>query len=99
MLNSQKKFQPNRSFLRPPKFPLKFGSDPFKGEKNNRLDNRVHGIQIDRLGLTVSMQKSVLKTMHRVPIQVKMYQILQVWFGRQIFDTFLVISWDSVHIF
>ena len=35
--------------------------------KKNRLDYRVHGIQIDRLGLTVSMQKSVLKNMHRVP--------------------------------
>ena len=30
-------------------------------------DYRVHGIQIDRLRLTVSMQKSVLKNMHRVP--------------------------------
>ena len=30
-------------------------------------DYRVHGIQIDRLRLTVSMQKSVLKYMHRVP--------------------------------
>ena len=27
----------------------------------------VHGIQIDRLGLTVPTQKSVLKNMHRVP--------------------------------
>jgi len=33
MISLQKKFQPNRSFLRPPEFPLKFGSDPFKGEK------------------------------------------------------------------
>ena len=33
MISSQKKFQPNQSFLRPPEFPPKFGSDPFKGEK------------------------------------------------------------------
>ena len=33
MISSQKKFQPNQSFLRPPEFPLKVGSDPFKGEK------------------------------------------------------------------
>ena len=35
IISSQKKFQPNRSFLRPPEFPLKFGSDPLKGEKKN----------------------------------------------------------------
>ena len=29
----------------------------------------------------------------------KMCQILVVWFGRSILDTFLIISWDSVHIF
>ena len=33
MISSQKKFQPNRSFLRPLKFSLKFGSDPSKGGK------------------------------------------------------------------
>ena len=32
-ISSQKKIQPNRSFLRPAEFPLKFGSDPLKGEK------------------------------------------------------------------
>ena len=37
MISSQKKFQPNQSFLRPPEFPLKVGSDPFKGEKKNLL--------------------------------------------------------------
>ena len=67
MISSQKNFQPNRSFLRPPEFPPKFGSDPFKGEKKNCSDYGVHGIQIDRLGLTISTQKSVLKNMHRVP--------------------------------
>ena len=33
IISVQKKFQLNRSFLRPPEFPLKFGSDPLKGEK------------------------------------------------------------------
>ena len=33
IISSQKKFQPNRSFLRPPEFPPKFGSDPFEGKK------------------------------------------------------------------
>ena len=32
-------------------------------------------------------------------ISSKMCPILLVWFGRPILDTFLVISWDSVHIF
>ena len=41
-------------------------SDPFICQKNCS-DYRVHGIQIDRLGLTISTQKSVLKNMHRVP--------------------------------
>ena len=66
MISSQKKFKPNQSFLRPPEFPLKVGSDPFKGEKKICSDYGVHGIQIDRLGLTVSTQKTVLKNMHRV---------------------------------
>ena len=66
IISSQKKFQPNRSFLRPPEFPLKFGSDPLKGEKKKCSDYGVHGIQIDRLGLTISTQKSVLKNVHRV---------------------------------
>ena len=34
--------------------------------KKNGLIYRAHGIQIDRLNPTVSMQKSVLKNMHRV---------------------------------
>ena len=33
IVSSQKKIQPNQSFLRPPQFPPKFGCDPFKGEK------------------------------------------------------------------
>ena len=35
--------------------------------KKNCSDYGVHGIQIDWLGLTISMQKSDLKKMHRVP--------------------------------
>ena len=35
-------------------------SVPFIGEKKNPSDYRVHGIRIDRLKLTVSMQKLVL---------------------------------------
>ena len=35
--------------------------------KKNRSDYRVHGIQNDRLNLTISTQKSVLKNTHRVP--------------------------------
>ena len=60
IISSQKKFQPNRSFLRPPEFPLKFGSDPFKGEKKNS-DYGVYGIQIDRLGLKISTQNRFWK--------------------------------------
>ena len=43
------------------------GSDPFISEKKNCSDYRIHGIQIDQLELTISMQKSVLKYMHGVP--------------------------------
>ena len=32
-------------------------------------------------------------------ISAKMCQILLVWFGTPTLDTFLLISWDSVHIF
>ena len=35
--------------------------------KKNWLDYSVHGIQNDRLGLTVATQKSVWKNLHRVP--------------------------------
>ena len=41
-------------------------SDPYISEKKNYSDYRVHGIQIDRLGLTVSTQKSFFKNMLRV---------------------------------
>ena len=49
-------------------------SDPLISEKKNCSDYRVHGIQNDRLGLTVSTQKSVLKNEHRVPRYCKMCQ-------------------------
>ena len=42
-------------------------SAPLKVREKNRSDYRVHGIQNDRLNLMVSMLKSVLKNMHRVP--------------------------------
>ena len=45
--------------------PLKLTA-PFITQKKNSSDYRVHGIQNDRLELTVSTQKSVLKNMHRV---------------------------------
>ena len=49
------------------KIQIENGSDLCLGEKKNCSYYRVHGIQIDRLGLTVSTQKLVLKTMHWVP--------------------------------
>ena len=38
----------------------------YKWEKKNCSDYRVHGIQIDRLVLTVPMQKSIFKNLHRL---------------------------------
>ena len=46
--------------------PLKLTA-PFITRKKNSSDHRVYGTQNDRLELTVSTQKSVLKNMHRVP--------------------------------
>ena len=69
---------------------------PFIREKKICSDYRVYGIQIDRLGLTVATQKSVLKSMQQVlRYQPKCVQFC--WFGLE--GNFLVISWDSVHIF
>ena len=39
------------------------------------------------------------KYFHFLEISPKVYQFLRVWFGRAILDTFLIISWDWVHIF
>ena len=99
MISSQKKFQSNRSFLRPPQFPLKFGSDPFKDEKKlfwlwgscySNWPAWTHDFNA-KIGFE--------KHAERPEILAKMCKILVVWFGRLIFDTFLVISWDSVHVF
>ena len=59
---------------------IKNFSDPFISEKKNRSDYRVHGIQIDRLNLTVSTQKLVLKNMHRVP-RYRTKCVKFCWFG------------------
>ena len=48
------------------KWPTKWLLRLYKWKKNCS-DYGVHGIQIERLGLTVPTQKSVLKNMHRVP--------------------------------
>ena len=53
---------PTSSYFGKSKF--KMVLTPFRWEKNC-ADYRVHGIQIDRLGITVSTQKSVLKNMRR----------------------------------
>ena len=47
----------------------------------------------------VSTLKFGLKKYALIPkISAKICQILLVLFGRPIFNTFLVISWDSVHM-
>ena len=99
MISSQKKFQPNRSFLRPPEFPLKFGSDPFKGEK--KLFRLWGSWYSNRLAWTHDFNAKIgFEKYALIPeISPKMCQFLLVWFGRAILDTFLIISWDSVHIF
>ena len=48
--------------------------------KKNCSDYGVHGIQIERLGLTVPTQKSVLKNMHRVP-RYRPKCVKFCWFG------------------
>ena len=79
MEDTKKKLRPLGHLEALPLAPLKMVLAPLKVKKNH-TDYRVHGIQIDRLELTVSMQKSVLKYMHRVliywPKCVKFY-----WFG------------------
>ena len=73
-----------------PHFSLKKFLDPFISQKKNSSDYRLHGTQNDRLELTVSTQKSVLKNICQN-------------LGRQTkpayFETFWPISQDSVHIF
>ena len=96
MYKLTKKNQPNRSFIRPAEFPLKFGSNPFKGEKKIPI----MGFMVFKstgLDSRSQQKKSVFEKYAPSPeISAKMCQILGVWFGRPIFDTFLVISWDFV---
>ena len=65
-LKEESKFSEFSDFVYYSKISWQNGSDPFKGEQKKYSDYRVHGIQINQLNLTVSMQKSVLKNMHRV---------------------------------
>ena len=62
-----KKFQLSRWSGTIPTGTPKSGSCPFISEEKKSFEYRVHGIQNDRLRLTVSTQKFVLKNMHRVP--------------------------------
>ena len=59
-------------------------------EQKNRSEYRVHGILIDRLGLTVSTQISVLKNMYRVP-RYWPKCVKFCWFG--LVDQFLTLFW------
>ena len=99
MISSQINFQPNRSFLRPAEFPLKFGSDPLKGKKKlfrlwgSWYSNRP--AQANGYNAKIGFEKYAPSP----EISAKMCQILLVWFGRPILDTFLIISWDSLYIF
>ena len=70
-----------------PHFSLKKFPDPFISQKKNSSDYRLHGTQNNRLELTVSTQKLVLKNIDK--ISAKMCQILIVWFERPILEPFL----------
>ena len=61
------------------KWPTKWLWPLYKWKKNCS-DYGVHGIQIDRLELTVSTQKSVLKNMHRV-LRYRPKCVKFCWFG------------------
>ena len=99
MISSQKKIQPNRSFLRPPKFPLKFGSHPFKGEqKLFRLWGSWYSNQLawthnfnTKIGFEnyAPSQRVLLKKFPKSAFQTKPAK----------FDTLWPISRDLVHIF
>ena len=64
-------------------------SDPFIREQSNRP------AQAQGFNAKNGFEKYALSP----KILAKMCQILLFWFGRAILKTFLVISWDSVHIF
>ena len=51
--------------------------------KNNWSAYWVHGIQIDRFGLTISTQQSVLKNMHRV-LRYRPKYVKFCWFGLEV---------------
>ena len=61
------------------KWPTKWLWPLYKWKKN-RSDHRVHDIQIDRLVLTVSSLKSVLKNMHWV-LKYRPKYVKFCWFG------------------
>ena len=99
MTSSQKKFQPNRSFLRPPQSPLKFGCGPFKGEKKlfplwgSWYSNRpawTHGFNA-KIGFE--------KYAPGPEILTKMCQNLGCQTKPAYFETFWPLSQDSVQIF
>ena len=71
---------------------------PFRGEKNCS-DYKVHGIHRPAWTHSFNAKIGFEKYEPRLEISVKMYQVLLVWFGKPIFDTFMLISWDSVHVF
>ena len=72
------------------KIHIENGSAPYISEKKKSLDYRVHCIQIDRLGLTVSTQKTILKNMHRG--QRKRPKCVKFcWFGLE--GQFLTLFW------
>ena len=70
---------------------VKMALSPLKVKKIVRI--------ITFIVFTVSTSKNPFLIYAPSPeILVKMRQILLVWFGRSIFDTFFI-TWDSLHIF
>ena len=70
---------------------------PLKVKKKFRSIYGVHGTLFDRLGLTVSTQKSVLKKKHRVMRYCPKY--VTIMLKKSIFDTYKAISLNSLHLF
>ena len=99
MISSQKKFQPNRSFLRPPQFPLKFGSDPFKGEK--KIFRLWGSWYSNRPAWTHEFNAKIgfEKCAPSPEISAKMCPKSAFYTKPAKFDTFWPISRDSMHIF
>ena len=63
----QKKFETFWTYRSSPSGTPQNDSGPFIGENKIHSDYRVHGIQIDRLKLTISTQKLVIKNLQEVP--------------------------------